>query len=190
MLKFYVYAYLREDRSPYYIGKGQNNRAYVSAVGHRPPSDKTRIVFLETQLSEVGSLALERRYIAWYGRKDLGTGILRNKTDGGEGTSNKSSATLLKMRLANLGKIPSVGTRLKQSVSKKGIKQSAELSAKRAAAHLGMKRPESFCNSRKGAGNPNSAPVTVNGIRYESKAQAVEALGVSRYILKKMLCGN
>lgn len=49
------------------------------------PSDVSRIVFLETNLSNVGACALERRYIRWYGRKDTGVGILQNKTDGGDG---------------------------------------------------------------------------------------------------------
>lgn len=83
---FYCYAYLRGDFTPYYIGKGQNKRAWIHFKKEiQPPKDISKIIILECNLTEIGAFALERRYIEWYGRKDINTGILRNRTSGGEG---------------------------------------------------------------------------------------------------------
>jgi hypothetical protein len=129
MYVYYVYAYLRaSDNTPYYIGKGKGPR-YKERHSVSVPKDSSKIVFLETNLSNVGACALERRYIRWYGRKDMGTGILRNKTDGGEGVFG------IKRTLPP-------EHRAKLSAAHKGKKRSPESIAKTAARHLGAKRSD------------------------------------------------
>lgn len=103
---YYTYAYLREDGTPYYVGKGKGDRAYRK--DGRPcatPKDENKIIHLKTNLTEEEAFNHEKYMIFILGRKDLGTGILYNKTDGGEGAS---------------GCIQSEETRRKRSVKMKG----------------------------------------------------------------------
>ena len=124
---FYTYAYLREDRTPYYIGKGRGNRAFIKSRVFKPPKDKNRILFLKKGLNEEQAFRHEIYMIALYGRKDLGTGILHNRTNGGDGSSGviRSRDTREKISLFQKGrKKPPMSQEQKQKISnsKKGKK--------------------------------------------------------------------
>ena len=104
MNNYYTYAYLREDGTPYYIGKGTGKRIHSKLhTINLPPED--RRIFLKTGLTAKDASKHEIYLIFILGRKDTETGILRNLTDGGEGNAGRivSQETKEKIRKRNTG---------------------------------------------------------------------------------------
>ena len=125
---YYVYAYIRSsDNTPYYIGKGKGNRAWHKKHTVSVPADKTKIVLLKEGLSDNEAKSMEIKLIAQYGRKDLGTGILHNKTDGGEGNSGRivTSSHRRKQSVALTGRPSKLKNRLLSDEHKKKISAAA-----------------------------------------------------------------
>lgn len=105
--KFYVYQYVREDGSPFYIGKGSKNRINES---HAPfidiPAPKFRKV-IKDNLAEDEAFEFELSLIKKYGRKIDG-GILENKKISrwvAQAGWNHSDETKQKISEANSGKV-------------------------------------------------------------------------------------
>jgi hypothetical protein len=105
---YYTYAWLREDMTPYYVGKGIRSRAYCP---HRrgdtyiPPPPKDRVLFLKKNLTEFDAYKHENYIISILRLKSEG-GILINMSYGGEGSSGRvlSEETKEKIRQKNKNK--------------------------------------------------------------------------------------
>src|SRR4029077_14167926 len=54
-------------------------------ITHRPKNPENILIFWHA--TEFEAFESEKAFIRWFGRKDLGTGCLRNLTDGGEGAA-------------------------------------------------------------------------------------------------------
>lgn len=139
---YYVYMYLRSKDSdtaligtPYYIGKGSGRRAWRKGKGEKvkPPTNPENIVIFKENLTESEAFELEIQLIAEWGRIDNCTGILRNRTDGGDGSSGAIRTEEHKKIISETQR-----NRVHNSPSQEVIK-------KRADANRGKKRSDDFC---------------------------------------------
>lgn len=129
---FYIYLYLDQDNTPFYVGKGHRKRYLIFKHLNAWSTNS----FLERKILKIGienviikffnhnkwitnfkekehlieeeAFCLEEYYIAGYGRRDLGKGTLCNLTDGGEGLSGHkhTEETRLQMSEAARKRLP------------------------------------------------------------------------------------
>ena len=132
---YYTYAFLREDKTPYYIGKGRGKRIYSKSRSIKAPKDKSLILYLKKNLTEAEAFKHEIYMIFVFGRKDLGTGILRNRTNGGEGTSGATRSDETRKKISEAMKNISEETRRKLSEAMSGKTHTEESKKKMSEAH-------------------------------------------------------
>lgn len=170
---FYTYMWLRENGTPYYVGKGSGKRAFRDGS-----PDESRIVIQEWPDQET-AFENEKSLIALYGRKDIGTGILNNRTDGGEGISglirtkehtekimrHLRGRPLSKKHCSRISegmkgeKNPAFGKKRPDlsainTATKKGKVLSNETRSKMSASHTGLKIPEEVKQKMRGPRKP------------------------------------
>ena len=105
---FYVYMLLRPDGRPFYVGKGKHRRLFAherEALGQAKSHKLNTIRAIHRSghlvayhivaffADEQACFAREKAEILRLGRHDLGTGLLTNQTEGGEGVTGLSLET-------------------------------------------------------------------------------------------------
>ena len=175
--RFYTYAYLREDRTPYYIGKGTRYRRFEKNGKPCPPPPKNRIIILKNNLTEQEAFRHETYMINVFGRKIDG-GILLNKTFGGEGASGRimSEEVKEKIRKSLLGKKQSIETRKRKSISLLGkyknplaeeqkLKISNTLKGRKLTKEAIDKRTQSICKNTYLVISPDGVEYRTNNLK-------------------------
>jgi hypothetical protein len=119
MDRFYVYLFLREDGTPYYVGKGTGGRQFRRRRQGLPqlPTDCARNIRILDGMNEADAFAWETLLIARWGCKHNGTGILRNGNAGGKGGSSPSEETRKKLSATQRARYSNPAERAKQSAT-------------------------------------------------------------------------
>lgn len=163
MGRFYVYALFRHDTgAPFYIGKGSGDRLSITTLTgtnkhKRSILQKAKaegrtcpIAIIRSGLSEPEAFDTERALITALGRRDIGTGILVNLTNGGEGPAGlihphrgipRPPEVRQKLSKAHKGRRPSDACIAAGREFNTGRKHSEATKQKRSAALIGKPRP-------------------------------------------------
>ncbi len=124
--KYVVYGHYDDSGICFYIGIGDLKRPFKLKersvlwqryVGKHCATGKPEIKVWAKELTWEKACAMEKQWIALYGRKDKDTGCLVNLTDGGEGAINPSKETRTKISNTHKGKVMSLETRTKLAIA-------------------------------------------------------------------------
>jgi hypothetical protein len=136
------------------------------------PPQRERTV-IKPVANEAAAFAMEVRLIRKYGRKDLGTGCLRNRTDGGEGVSGR------KLTLASRRAISKARTGMKFTEEHK-----AAIAAVRTGTKATLATREKMSRSRVGKRLP-SEKTSMYGKHHKKSSRSKTAKSLRLWWAKK-----
>ena len=155
--EFRVYALLRPDGRPFYIGKGSRRRradhlrearngggSLKCKIIRRIISDRQDVGYLVVRdcASADEAFALECDLISKYGRLDLGTGILANHTNGGDGVSGHSQETIAILRAKTTEQMTQAARARLRDAAKEKLRDPAYVKRHSLACREAARRPE------------------------------------------------
>lgn len=195
---------------PFYVGKGQRDRELYHLTQeclandcnlHKVNTVKKIVkrgltpVIIRVFESDIESLAYaeEKRLIALFGRRDLKTGVLTNLTDGGEGkvgyvTPEETKNRISRARANWLLTLDDQQRKVKLGTMRNKKHTPQALDKMSIGVRLACQRPETKASrsaANSGKNNPRAKPIEVAGSKYACIKDACEALGLSKYHLKK-----
>jgi len=194
--KYYVYLYLRENSSenfapgaPRYVGKGTKKRAWVKHSSYNQVPQNPLLIQIIPNLTEEEALKLEMELIKKYGRKDIGTGCLYNKTDGGENPprTTKESAVKTGLKHKELWQNPEWRAKRMEKI------QSQEFRDQARQKSTGKKQTQESIDKRKQSQfKPivSMNVVTLERKEFPSISSACEHFNCSNGAISSILLGN
>ena len=204
---YYTYAYLREDGTPYYIGKGKDKRLYYKyGKNCKPPKDRSKIIKLKQNLTEEDAFKHEIYMIAVFGKKCDGTGILMNIADGGnappkmygDASPTKRPEVRAKIGVANKKslkgrKISEDAKRKSSNTWKEKLKNnprpisyySENLKKMAERNRTDKEKHKRHSEIMKGRPSANRKPIFYDGKIYASMTETMEKTKLSRYLILK-----
>jgi hypothetical protein len=207
MENYYTYAYLREDKTPYYIGKGKGSRLfYKYGKNCRPPKNRSKIIKLKQNLTEEEAFKHEIYMIAVFGKKCDGTGILMNIADGGDappkmyGDNSPTKRPEIRAKIGAANKISLKGRKVTEEVRQKISKTHRErlknnprpmsyytenLKKMAERNRTDKEKHKRHGEMMKGRPSANRKPVLFNEKIYTSMTETIEKTKLSRYIILK-----
>jgi anti-sigma28 factor (negative regulator of flagellin synthesis) len=156
-----VYIHKRKDTNEvFYVGIGKIQRPYHKSKRNKYWKSIVNkhgydIEIIHKDLSWENACKIERQLISQYGRLDLGTGILVNMTDGGEGNQNiiYTDEWREKQRIASTGRIQTEETKKKRALRQTGIKFSKDrkknISKSKKGTQVGSNNPSAVLSEDK-----------------------------------------